>query len=251
MHPNLKEDGFLKLEGVLPLEVCKDLCIALEEWHTPKNHSNPYGILHHNIYQEIPLFKEVLEQHRIGTLATNLYRGDLLLFQDNLVWKPPGTSQKIEWHQDYAYWPLNAPLGVTLWIALEDCTEPQGVVEYIPGSQNWGECLPTNFIKDGTAFWGKELPELPIPEHIHKKHSIPRKAGEAIAHHPLCSHFSGSNETQTHRRAWSLSFVCPSLLWDPDHAPHPYNHWYNPKKGNTIDNDLFPRFVYEDTVCRN
>ena len=38
---------------------------ALAEWRTEdKNISNAYGILHHNIYKEVPLFEMMMEKYK-------------------------------------------------------------------------------------------------------------------------------------------------------------------------------------------
>ena len=75
---------------------------ALAEWRTEdKNTSNAYGILHHNIYKEVPLFEMMMEKYKLGQLACELLDiPEIVLFQDNLVWKPPQTLKKVQWHQD-------------------------------------------------------------------------------------------------------------------------------------------------------
>ncbi|MEC7986317.1 MAG: phytanoyl-CoA dioxygenase family protein [Myxococcota bacterium] len=251
MNPILQRKGYLQLQRLLPPKICVQLCEALAIWREKNRVPNPYGILHHNIYQSIPLFEEVLYRYKLGEIACSIFGEDLYLFQDNLIWKPPGTEQEIEWHQDYSYWPLSAPRGLTLWIALEDCRREQGAIAYIPTSHHWGECLPTNFIQKGDAFWGKDLPKLPIEQSVDNREYHSLRAGEAIIHHPLCCHQSGSNQTQLHRRGWSLSFVSTDVRWDPEHAPHPYNHWYNPQKGDTLHKNNFPRFSDEGLVHRD
>ena len=68
---------------------------------------------------------------RLGTRS-------LTLFQDNLIWKSPRGQQAISWHQDFAYWPLSAPMGITVWIALDDSDEDNGCVHVIPENHTLG-----------------------------------------------------------------------------------------------------------------
>ena len=42
------------------------------------------------------------------------------------------------WHQDYSYWTRTKPIAhLTCWIALDDASEENGCLHYIPGSHRW------------------------------------------------------------------------------------------------------------------
>ena len=168
------------------------------------------------------------------------------LFQDLIIWKPPFKElpkhppRKVEWHQDYSYWPLNKPLGVTIWIALDESSSNNGTMCYIPKSHEWGECQATLYGLNNSYKEENELPQLQLnnaPQEM-----IHCFEGEGIAHHPLCCHMSDINRSNEHRRAWSLTFVSPKIKWDPDHAPHPLNHQLDPSQKQILNASRFPRF---------
>ena len=62
-----------------------------------------------------------------------LYGPDLLLWRTNFFVKNRG-SKAIPWHQDFNYWPLEPPVIVSAWIAVDPSTRQNGNLQVIPGS---------------------------------------------------------------------------------------------------------------------
>ena len=231
MNPTYKQQGFLVLQDRVCDERCIKLCTQLEIWKKDAQ-KNRYGILHHNIHLVIEEFALLLEEVPLQKYAENIYGGPLIFFQDNLIWKPPHTEQEISWHQDYSYWPLSSPKGITLWLALDDINEYNGGIEYCAQSHKQGECIPNDFVHNKPAAWARTLPSL----NLSPSHSIlpSLTRGSILVHHPLCAHRSGKNKSNSHRRGWSISFVDPTLLWNSEHAPHPYTYSYSCKTGDSV-----------------
>jgi hypothetical protein len=148
-HRNYAEAGFVALPAPLSAADLATLRAGLEVWAgglPPASvTARGYGILRHNLWREVPAFHAVLAQGGLARQAADLLgAAAVTLFQDNLIWKTPGTETGVQWHQDYAYWPLSAPAGVTLWLALDDADEANGCLHYIPGTHREGERQPTN-----------------------------------------------------------------------------------------------------------
>ena len=233
--------------SVLPLRLdsgtCRKLSKALETWAGPDPETNAYGILRNNVWQEVEAFRETLYSVPLGQAAAELMEAThAVLFQDNVIWKPPGTDRIVQWHQDFAYWPLDRPAGVTMWIALEDCDLENGCMRYLPETHLEGERRATNFVE------GSHPPEssgLPAMEwEGRERDAVPMELGrgQIVAHHPLLWHMSGPNPSGRSRKGWSLTWLAPETLWDPGHAPHPFNHWLSPKPGAPVHGPAFPRF---------
>lgn len=56
-------------------------------------------------------------------------------WHDQLFCKPPGCGGNVAWHQDYSYWTRTIPMQhMTVHIALDEQTEDNGAIAYIPGS---------------------------------------------------------------------------------------------------------------------
>ena len=236
--------GFTPLDAVLPKETCQLLNHELtHRRNTSFFDRTGFGLLGQNAWNNIPLFADVLTEFRIPQYAGELLQlTEVLLFQDLIIWKPPHSERQVEWHQDYSYWPLNAPKGVTLWIALDDSSEDNGAMRYIPESHKWGECQPTVYTLSDSFQQESELPSLPLQGHEMDGVFVNSVQGSAIAHHPLCCHMSPINNSSTNRRAWSLTFLDPSVGWDPEHAPHPLNHQLQLHRHTPLKNGHFPLF---------
>lgn len=209
-----------------------------------------YGVIVHNLWRRVPYCAELVATGRFGARARELCgAAEVVLFQDHLVAKTAGAAREVAWHQDYAYWPLSAPAGITLWIALDDAREENGCLLYVPGTHKLGERRPAEFVAGATQPAREELPPLEAKARAAEAVAVPAAAGSAIAHHPLVWHMSGPNRTARPRRAWSLTFVDASVRWDPGHAPHPYRYALSPAPGAPLEG--FPRFCERDQSARN
>jgi hypothetical protein len=228
--------GFVALGSVLEPATVAGLRRALDGIDRAPN---PFGILRHNLWRSLGEFAAVLGP-LAGIARSALGVDEVVLFQDNLIWKPPGTTDEVRWHQDFAYWPLGSPDGVTLWIALDEATPANGCLEYVPGTHREGERSPTDFTAGSGQPGRDDLPPLdPSGRDVVAAPALP---GEALLHHPLVWHRSPGNTTETDRRAFSLTWIGTGCRWDPDHAPHPYNFELRPRKGARVEGERFPRF---------
>src|SRR5690606_34979496 len=78
-----------------------------------------------------------------------------LLGNDSAVWatyffnKEPGGAE-IPWHQDANYWPIEPPLNVSIWLAVDEVTKENSCLQLIPGSHR--QVVPHVPSRDGMAF---------------------------------------------------------------------------------------------------
>ena len=63
----------------------------------------------------------------------SLYGPDLLLWRTNFFIKEPG-AKEIPWHQDFNYWPLEPPIIISAWIAVDSATLENSCLQIVPGS---------------------------------------------------------------------------------------------------------------------
>lgn len=139
---------------------------------------------------------------------------DVAFRHDQFVTKMPDrNSQKSEfpWHQDEGYEPVTPPLGVTVWIALDDMTLENGCIWVIPGSHKQGRLEHEARGEDGYL-------TLPI-----EGDGVPAimQAGEAIAFTGLTLHRSKYNRTEGIRRAFFVGYTDAAATYQSRNMAEP------------------------------
>ena len=150
---------------------------------------------------------------RLAEIAALLLGADrVLLWQDQLLYKPPGgpTETTIGWHQDWASWDTVASHGafVTAWVAFDDVDDANGAMQMIPGSHTWG------LVEGGSNFFGTDRDaqlDTLGEGRVAQPKSIVMSAGQVSFHHPLTFHGSGPNTSNRLRRSLAIHFVDASV----------------------------------------
>jgi hypothetical protein len=185
------------------------------EFHSNES-TDPSTILFHALgaWRITPGLHDVLWNPRFLVAASQLLGNVPVRFwHDQIFWKPPKLGGVVAWHQDYSYWTRTIPVAhLTCWCGLDDSTKENGCLQYIAGSHEWG-LLPKPVIA-GELQGIKDF----LNEEQKKQFEDPRfaevKAGEAIFHHPLTLHGSGSNTSSKPRRAFVINVVADGVISD-------------------------------------
>ena len=132
---------------------------------------------------------------------------------DSLWWKPPGANE-IAFHQDASEWiPFLTPNDiVTCWIALDDCLEGVGTIQYVPGSHKWplvpaGQC---DLAKVRGPYYQRfaEATALSAGVQNFTVNSVIGSAGLCVFHHGLVWHGSERNSSPDRsRRSIAIHFL--------------------------------------------
>lgn len=200
----------------------------------PSGVAGPYATIVHDGWRRAPdlaALVPIVGVHAARALGVP----ELVLFHDSLLTKPSDGAD-MAWHQDFSYLPLDRSAGTTLWIALDDITEANGCIYYLPRSHLLGE---------RRAAWGiladddprSRLPALDVPD-TEGGVAAPTAAGCAIVHDTLILHRSPPNRSGRPRRAWALSLVAPDVVWAPEHAQHPRGILGARRAGDPLEADL-------------
>ncbi len=237
---HLARHGFVHLPG----RVDRVAALALGESLAPfAGAEGPYGVIVHNVWESSDAFAAFLREGSLAALARDaLEQREVVLFQDHAVWKPPGGDVALAWHQDYSYWPLSAPRGITCWLALDDGDDASGCLRYLPGTHREGERSPAEFFPGAVQPAREGLPPLDVTGREAEAVRVPVTAGDVLLHHPLVWHMSPPNHSQRHRRAYSTSWIAPDVTWDPGHAPHPFLWQLRPRPEAPVEGPRFLRF---------
>ncbi len=70
--------------------------------------------------------------------------------------------------------------------------------------------------------------------------------GEILAHHPLVWHMTPPNTSTRQRRAYTINWITPDVVWESSHAPHPFNYYVRMTEGEAIQGEMFPHFRSRD-----
>ncbi len=151
-----------------------------------------------------PGFHDALWNPRFAVPASQLVKGPVRFWHDQLFCKPAHHGGVVAWHQDYSYWTRTTPMcHLTCWIALDDATVDNGCLQYVPKSHRWDLLPITGLAGDMDAI--QEVLNEDQWEQFQSPVAIELKAGECSFHHPLMVHGSFENRTPNPRRALVLN----------------------------------------------
>jgi len=135
-----------------------------------------------------PILEQVLEDTPVLTLAHH----------NSIMTKMPHTSTETSWHQDIRYWNFENDNLVSVWLALDEEYDENGVLEFIPGSHK------IQFSAD--QFEGKQYFSSVPQENqklIEKKTSTVLQKGDVVLFHGRLLHRANKNSTDKAK----ISFV--------------------------------------------
>ncbi len=224
-----KENGFVSGIKMLDEKQIKTIRNELTEIADPTHpghelfyefHSNestdPSTILFHALgaWRITPGLHDVLWNPRFLVAASQLLGNVPVRFwHDQIFWKPPKQGGVVAWHQDYSYWTRTKPIAhLSCWCGLDDSTKENGCLQYISGSHEWG-LLPKPVIA-GELQGIKDFLNEEQKKQFEKPQLAEVKAGEAIFHHPLTLHGSGSNTSAKPRRAFVINVIADGVISD-------------------------------------
>jgi hypothetical protein len=181
--------------------------------------TDPATILFHALgaWRVTPGFHDLLWNPAFLLPASQLLRGPVRFWHDQIFYKPAHHGGVVAWHQDYSYWTRTRPIAhLSCWIGLDDATRENGCVHYVPGSHRWN-LLPVTGLANHMGGIENMLTEeqkeqfKPVP--------IELKKGQASFHHPLMVHGSYENRTFRPRRAAVINAFRDGVVSNSNEPP--------------------------------
>ena len=152
-----------------------------------------------NLTKHDTIFKEYARHPRILEVITSLIGPNIKVFHDQTLCKPPRIGSAKPPHQDSAYWTqIDPPNLVICWMALDDSTEENGCMRFIPGSHKLGvqehKRLEDFRVEDENFDYAHEV-------------AVPMKSGGCSFHHSLAMHRTDPNRSGKRRIGTTVAYM--------------------------------------------
>jgi hypothetical protein len=151
--------------------------------------------------------RRLVQEPIIGAIAARLCgSGEVRLFDDQLIYKPPAcqdTASVVGWHTDRAYWmTCTSDQMLTAWVPFHDCSETMGPLMVIDKSHKW------THLSNGRTFNCKDLGDLER-EYRRTEGEFPKilivlKKGQVSFHNCLTIHGSDVNRGPSPRISFAI-----------------------------------------------
>ena len=121
-------------------------------------------------------------------------------------------------HQDSAYWKeIDPPDIVTCWMALDDSTEGNGCMRFIPGSHKKGviehKHLEDYRVEDKNIEYENEV-------------AVSLKAGSCTFHHSLTMHRTDPNTSPNSRIGLTVAYMSAQSKYVGERGRYPNSSWW-------------------------
>ena len=211
---HFRTQGYLGPYSLCSTEEMADLRSGVEqvlEADAP-NHKNRV----HNRHLDNELIYKLATHPSIVERMACLYGPDLLLWRTNFFVKEPG-AKEIPWHQDFNYWPLEPPIIISAWIAIDPATVENSCIQIVPGSHR--RVVPHIKATADMAFG--EMGDLDYID-ISNVVNLEMQPGEFILFNERTVHHSEPNRSDKRRIGLAVRVIVPIvkvLQWDsPNHT---------------------------------
>ncbi len=213
----------------------KDIGVTLEKYLSEINQWRDLW-LHGGTFEDA-IFNEKKIQ---STVKKAMDWNGLQLLHDHIISKPITNNDKIPWHQDSMFWPVDR-LGCSSWTALQDTCINSGCLEILDCSHKNGCAEPIDFMQEEKNDFDIGL------KHI----QLPVKTGETIILHSLTWHRSSPNIKINNRAAHISLWIPPYSRWRPDLVDwHPINEFVETQSGEYLRGDRNPIFGEVDDYSK-
>ena len=131
-----------------------------------------------------------------------IYGPDLVLWRSNFFVKRPG-DKAIPWHQDRNCWPIEPPVNITAWIAIDEAVIENSCMQFIPGSHR--SVVPHVSVSNMV------FNEMADPAYLDTDKAVPiiLKPGEFVLFNERLVHYSAPNTSTKRRMGLAVRVTIP------------------------------------------
>ena len=167
----------------------------------------------HGLHIDDPLFEEITFDDKVKAIARDLKFVEPQVLQSMCIFKQPVDNKSTERdnavppHNDATFLFTDPQTAIGFWIALEDCTEENGCLSYIPGTHKTYPVSKRFVRKDGLNL-GCTFEQLQKDKPVEGKYKlVPCEAGSLILIHNSVLHKLEKNKSDKSRYAYAFHVI--------------------------------------------
>ncbi|MCG9129395.1 phytanoyl-CoA dioxygenase family protein [Candidatus Poribacteria bacterium] len=174
-----------------------------------------HKVREHNRHLDYPLIYKLATHSTVVDRMASIYGPDLLLWRTNFFVKEPG-AKEIPWHQDFNYWPVEPPIIISAWIAIDSATLENSCLQIIPGSHR--KVIPHIKATSDMAF--NQMGDLNYIDTSNVV-NLEMQPGEFVLFNERTMHHSEANRSDKRRIGLAVRVIVPIVkVFDWDSPKH-------------------------------
>ncbi|MCY4063862.1 MAG: phytanoyl-CoA dioxygenase family protein [Chloroflexi bacterium] len=166
-------------------------------------------------HMDTPAVYDLAAHPAIIKRIAGLLGPDLVVWTTNFWLKEAGGAE-IPWHQDINFWPIEPPVNVSAWIAIDDVTVENACLRLIPGSHR--QSLPHGRAPDEMAI--AEMVDASAYDETQAV-NMELKPGEFVLFSERLLHASSKNTSDRRRLGLAVRVTVPFVHIFQDSHLHP------------------------------
>lgn len=167
----------------------------------------------HAMHDLDPVFDAFFRDPRLAAISADIGLQRPLLWQSQVIFKPPGIGGEVRWHQDASFFETGPQTVTTFWFALEDATRDNGCLWVQPGGQRGP--LRERYVRHGDRLDMEALDATPWPRAGGDGVPLEVAAGTLVVFHGLLPHGSAANRSPVSRMACTLHVTDGAATYSP------------------------------------
>jgi ectoine hydroxylase-related dioxygenase (phytanoyl-CoA dioxygenase family) len=188
-----------------------------------------------NLWEDHPEVRPLTFHPAVAATAARLLKvPSVRVWHDQAHYKEAG-GRGTDPHQDLPYWPIEESEQVTAWIPLQDISEGNGAVGYVPGSHRFG----VRKFADIFGADGFDLADGPEARGVDAEFADVA-FGSVAFHHGLTIHTARPNHSESTRRVYTVIFFADGAHRGAKPSWHPSVDRAGIAEGDVIASDVTP-----------
>ena len=206
LQQEYNENGYVIVRNAIDAELASETAEHVH-WLAKKHPDTRPEQFHHDMLVADPFMHRLVGDDRLLDIVEQFIGPNIALYAAHYIAKPPYQGQRVLWHQDGTYWPLEPMEVTTIWLAATQSTRENGCLRVLPGTQN-NRLLSRAELQDVDD--GKNVLSSGIhPSQIDDSHvvDLELQAGDISIHNPKIIHGSEDNTSDKWRIGLTLRYI--------------------------------------------